>query len=82
MTGRIRGDNQLSARSDVRDTSSAESARRIGAEANYTQYGTRARYCRIAIAATTQPSTVNVITTTQCRNSCGSPSSGARTMST
>ncbi|CAM5685202.1 hypothetical protein MAUB1S_04020 [Mycolicibacterium aubagnense] len=37
--------------------------------ATYTQYGTRARYWRIAIAATTQPATVNVITTSQCRSS-------------
>ena len=47
----------------------------------YTQYGTRARYCRIANSATIHPSTVSTSTTTQCRNSCGSPSSGARTIS-
>ena len=34
-----------------------------------TQYGTRARYCRSANAATSQPSTVSAITTSQCRNS-------------
>ena len=47
----------------------------------YTQYGTRARYCRIAIAAKIHPTTVSTITTTQCRSSCSAPSSGARTMS-
>ena len=34
-----------------------------------TQYGTRARYCRIAIAARIHPTTVSTSTTTQCRSS-------------
>ena len=48
----------------------------------YTQYGTRARYCRMANAVTVQPTMVNTMTTTQCRSSWSAPSSGARTMST
>jgi hypothetical protein len=47
----------------------------------YTQYATRARYWRIAKAATTQPITVSPITTAQCRSSWCEPSSGARTIS-
>jgi hypothetical protein len=35
----------------------------------YTQYGTRARYCRIARAASSQPTAVSTSTTTQCRSS-------------
>jgi hypothetical protein len=35
----------------------------------HTQYGTRARYCRIANPVTTQPTMVSTITTTQCRSS-------------
>jgi transposase len=48
----------------------------------YTQYATRARYWRIAKAASTQPRTVSPTTTAQCRSSWWEPSSGARTMST
>ena len=47
----------------------------------YTQYATRARYWRIAKAASTQPITVRPITTAQCRSSWCEPSSGARTIS-
>jgi hypothetical protein len=36
---------------------------------NQTQYGTRARYCRIAKAASTQPTAVSTSTTSQCRSS-------------
>jgi hypothetical protein len=35
----------------------------------YTQYATRARYCRMANAVTVQPTMVSTITTTQCRSS-------------
>lgn len=36
--------------------------------ARYTQYATRARYCRIANAAQLQPITVSTSTTAQCRS--------------
>ena len=56
-------------------------SRRCEDPGNYTQYGTRLRYCRIASTASTHPIAVSASTTIQCRACWSAPSNGARTMS-